>query len=172
MPRTQGRDVHVRGEGTGVNVKLRSRSLISCKRRAFSANGYALFSFVEAMDRCWIERRSDDLSALLALTSSLTKPMARLAWLVLSRRSRTIAPSWCEPRSRGSHRAIRLSPSAATPRLSSIDGTWNGGRRAPRTRRPGVRPWCSRAGKARGGSSGPPSSRARLRGLGKQCGAG
>jgi len=36
----------------------------------------------------------------------------------------------------------------------------------------GGRSWCSRAGMARGGSSGAPSARARLRGLWKQCGAG
>lgn len=95
----------------------------------------ALYSLVEAMDRCWIERRSDDLSALLALTSSLSHVMARLALPVFRQRSRSIVPSWYEPRSRGSHRAIMLSPSAAPPTFSMGQVLAVRGRRARGDRR-------------------------------------
>jgi hypothetical protein len=98
-----------------------------------------LVSLDEAMDRCWIEHRFDDLSAFLAPDIVVVSPdgVTRLAGLSAAVDSyRTFMArakvGWFKSND-------HVVTERATPPLSNTGGTWRGGRMAWRTRPPGAR---------------------------------
>ncbi len=132
----------------------------------------AIFSFVEAMDRCWIERRLDDLSVLLRADIIVVSPdgatrVAGLAAAVENHRAFMLRAkiAWFAS---GDHVVTERGDAGIVEYQWDIDWRLEGAAHDAT----GARSWCLRDGMARSGSFGAPSSRARMRGLGKQYGFG